>query len=1000
GVLHLVPVAPRLLDREEPPWGSAEYINFQSRRTAGVEQCKLRTMMVNKNHYLVIFISILLSNFSSTKPIEQQQQTFAIEPQTTTLIDLLSKSEEHSKLLQLIQITRLVPLINSLTQATLFAPTNQALDSSELVGKLQQDNQQLELRQTLLYHLLNFTLPDSIPTESTQSLDSLLFPVPFNADQEVPLLGHQPQKLRIIQRDLTRFIGVNARGQGGISLPDSSEFQNATNGIMIPIQSILSLPPSLKTIIKTHPELSTYSEILPDQFLDQLELLPHLTLFAPQNSAWNNLSSIELDYLKSNFSADDSIKLFRLATADNVLGNEGIGYSDLLRHESDNHKGHSFDLLSIDGNHLSIGFDRTSKQLSINGSEIVEQDILASNGVLHILPNLLIPSGNNPLELTAEKYLIGLNCTKFVSLFRQANLSTPYLDNQRGDDQKGYTILAVRDDVLGSSTSSIEEYKRFENSVDRLNNNDTESLSKSLKYHVIEGNYLMEDLKDGLLLKTELKFGGESKQRIPVSVATKGQSISMKSSIIGFGGANVVGGDPVKIGNTVIYILSQIVQPPSDLIQVALSDIRFSTGVASIFSAKLDHEFKNISQLTYLMPTNKAFSNLGLIMDYLLLEKSKSDLIQVLRYHGILELVYLNELKIGNSQRYPTIEGSELYITVHSSNNVSVHGPTIGGVALNGERQDSEVLNKRDKLIENGSMQFINQVELPSGVNIGIRKLMMGAKATTMLELIQSSNLSWILDYGSPPPSPSSKNSNQGEEIINLGRGYTILCPSDTAFTQVNLTYYLEDRSRLESLIRQHIIPVYPDDDEFNSKEGVIRGDLKSFEPLYIKDGLIYPTLLSIKEGGNSRYGDISFRSNKNHPKSSLDDKEDHEDQFDRKWLVGIKGAQSKNGLHDSSRIINFGRASPKIIPSSLSSSSSNDQVSFAGGVLLLDMVLEPYYPSFWDRIGKFILVSCVFFFLLSGLAFFGWKGWKKYVDLQNKNKSTNGYLVVEPMEE
>ncbi|KAI9601824.1 hypothetical protein KEM48_001110 [Puccinia striiformis f. sp. tritici PST-130] len=880
--------------------------------------------MVNKNHYLVIFISILLSNFSSTKPIEQQQQTFAIEPQTTTLIDLLSKSEEHSKLLQLIQITRLVPLINSLTQATLFAPTNQALDSSELVGKLQQDNQQLELRQTLLYHLLNFTLPDSIPTESTQSLDSLLFPVPFNADQEVPLLGHQPQKLRIIQRDLTRFIG---------------------------------LPPSLKTIIKTHPELSTYSEILPDQFLDQLELLPHLTLFAPQNSAWNNLSSIELDYLKSNFSADDSIKLFRLATADNVL---------------DNHKGHSFDLLSIDGNHLSIGFDRTSKQLSINGSEIVEQDILASNGqVLHILPNLLIPSGNNPLELTAEKYLIGLNCTKFVSLFRQANLSTPYLDNQRGDDQKGYTILAVRDDVLGSSTSQLK------------NTND-----------------LRIRFKRWVTLKTELKFGGESKQRIPVSVATKGQSISMKSSIIGFGGANVVGGDPVKIGNTVIYILSQIVQPPSDLIQVALSDIRFSTGVASIFSAKLDHEFKNISQLTYLMPTNKAFSNLGLIMDYLLLEKSKSDLIQVLRYHGILELVYLNELKIGNSQRYPTIEGSELYITVHSSNNVSVHGPTIGGVALNGERQDSEVLNKRDKLIENGSMQFINQVELPSGVNIGIRKLMMGAKATTMLELIQSSNLSWILDYGSPPPSPSSKNSNQGEEIINLGRGYTILCPSDTAFTQVNLTYYLEDRSRLESLIRQHIIPVYPDDDEFNSKEGVIRGDLKSFEPLYIKDGLIYPTLLSIKEGGNSRYGDISFRSNKNHPKSSLDDKEDHEDQFDRKWLVGIKGAQSKNGLHDSSRIINFGRASPKIIPSSLSSSSSNDQVSFAGGVLLLDMVLEPYYPSFWDRIGKFILVSCVFFFLLSGLAFFGWKGWKKYVDLQNKNKSTNGYLVVEPMEE
>jgi uncharacterized surface protein with fasciclin (FAS1) repeats len=206
----------------------------------------------------------------------------------------------------------------------------------------------------------------------------------------------------------------------------------------------------------------------------------------------------------------------------------------------------------------------------------------------------------------------------------------------------------------------------------------------------------------------------------------------------------VVGGDPIQLGKTVIYIF-----PPSDLVQVALSDICFSTGVASLFLAKLDYLLKAVPEFTYLMPTNKAFAKLGLIKDYLLLEKSRPDL-QVVKYHAVTEVIYLNKLKMGTSQWYPTLEGTELYIPKLASHNVTLHKPTVGGKALKRETQDSKVINRRDLLIENGSMQSIDQVELPGGVNIGLRKLMMGAKATTMLELIQASNLSWILDSGIP----------------------------------------------------------------------------------------------------------------------------------------------------------------------------------------------------------------------------------------------------------
>lgn len=958
-----------------------------------------------------LFLTIFTITTSLAKQITFKQPTTTATTTNTTLIDLLANSTQHDKLLHLIQIARLVPTINSLNNATLFAPTNTAIDQSQILSKylqLQQDNLQLELRQTLLYHLLNRTLPHhSFPTDSPQLIDTLLFPLPpDHSSTDDHLLGkNQPQKLRIVSRDQLRYIGVDPRGQAGIPLPPSEQFQNATNGgILIPIQSILTPPPSIKTLISTTPELSTYATILPGGLLQQLDRLPHLTLFAPHNKAWDHLSPIELAYLKSNFSADDSLKLFRQASVAHVLAPEGIGYSHLLRSESLNHP---LVLLSIDGNHLSIKLDPNSNHLSINGSEIIEQDILASNGVLHIVPNLLIPDGDNPLQLTPEKYLLALNCTKFVSFFRQVNLSSTYLTNQFSD--KSYTILAVRDDVLwATSWSSSSSIRPIESSVDRLHTNDTQDLKKSLTYHVIEGKYLVDDLHDGMLLRTELQFQGSStsKQRIPVSVSSSDaqglllRSKSSKSPIIGFGGANVVGGDPIQVGNTVIYILSQIVEPPADLLQVALSDIRFSTGVASIYSAKLDEELKAVPELTYLMPTNKAFAKLGLIMDYLLLEKSKPDLIQVLKYHAVTEVIYLNELKIGSSQRYPTLEGTEVYMSKLGSHNLTVHGPTMGGVALNGESRDSQVLNTRDVLVENGSMNFIDQVELPSGLNIGLKKLMMGAKAATMLELMQASNMSWILQ----------------EPTGRIGRqGYTILCPTDAAFTKINLTYYLEDRLRLEALVRQHIIPTHASDDDSDElKEGLSREPLP-FEPLFLDDGVVYGTLLSTNEGGWSAYGDVSFRATSGVGRTSdwtWDSDSDGDDDGSSdggsgdktskgRWMVGIHGARGSNGKHDSARVVNYGRASP-LLPSLLSDHHLDHRVvAPGGGILLLDMVLEPYVPAFWRRIGWYILLSALLLLVVLATFVGLWKGWKYHLLLKSRRDSTPvGYHVVEPMEE
>lgn len=109
---------------------------------------------------------------------------------TTTLVDALSSDPEFTTLIHLLQRTKLIPTLNKLNGSTLFAPTNDAFararqnqpallpdslylnnlspdysrdneDRENSQGNLLPDNVLFPLRQTLLYHILNFTLPEA-----------------------------------------------------------------------------------------------------------------------------------------------------------------------------------------------------------------------------------------------------------------------------------------------------------------------------------------------------------------------------------------------------------------------------------------------------------------------------------------------------------------------------------------------------------------------------------------------------------------------------------------------------------------------------------------------------------------------------------------------------------------------------------------------------------------------------------------------------------------------
>lgn len=178
-------------------------------------------------------------------------------------------------------------------------------------------------------------------------------------------------------------------------------------------------------------------------------------------------------------------------------------------------------------------------------------------GVIHTVPSLLLPSGS--LSLTAEKYLIALNATRFVSLLRSVNLSH-YVQIPSDDvnaleslARPSYTILAPKDEVLTSS--SVSDNWRWWNSLPEPG---SKALKEVLEYHILKGKWTPGDLQDGMLLGTELrgdKLKG-ARQQLVVSVQTpdkpddkddpfrprsRDKKPAKKPGIVGFGGASVIG---------------------------------------------------------------------------------------------------------------------------------------------------------------------------------------------------------------------------------------------------------------------------------------------------------------------------------------------------------------------------------------------------------------------------------------------------------------------------
>lgn len=305
----------------------------------------------------LLFASVSSLSYGSQFPLSSNVHTTS-----TTLVDLLSADPDYLQLLRLLQRTRLIPTLNRLNGTTFFAPTNDAVkryslwddflaipddhpsfsNEYEPIGS-SVDNINEKVRQTLLYHILNYTLPSFPPQESEiATYNTLHFPrIPVSPPSKHPppappwipvpggSLNNESQRLRAALRsssssssfEPTAYINVDAWGEGGT--PVVKPAVQGTDCLLVGINDVLEPPPSLAAILRNTPALSYLSYLLPESVMNDMANSPGLTVFLPEDDAWGDLHPVVKKYLEGPFATRDLRWIAGMHMAEGALG-----YSD------------------------------------------------------------------------------------------------------------------------------------------------------------------------------------------------------------------------------------------------------------------------------------------------------------------------------------------------------------------------------------------------------------------------------------------------------------------------------------------------------------------------------------------------------------------------------------------------------------------------------------------------------------------------------------------------
>jgi transforming growth factor-beta-induced protein len=297
-------------------------------------------------------------------------------------------------------------------------------------------------------------------------------------------------------------------------------------------------------------------------------------------------------------------------------------------------------------------------KVMINDAAVTKADIMASNGVIHVIDTVLLPK-----DIVDTAVADG----RFKTL-AAALTAAGLVDTLKG---KGpFTVFAPTDDAFAKLPKGTLETL--------LKPESKKVLTDILTYHVASGSLLAADVVKKSLIDTV--------NGIPVKVKVDGSKVFIND-------AQVVITD-IKTSNGVIHVIDSVILPPKDIVDTAVADGRFKTLATALTAAGLVDTLKGKGPFTVFAPTDEAFAKLPAgTLTALLADKAK--LTAILTYHVVSGRVMAADVVKLTSAN--TVNGKPVTIKVDG-----------GKVYIN----DAQVIIT-DILTSNGVIHVIDKVILP-----------------------------------------------------------------------------------------------------------------------------------------------------------------------------------------------------------------------------------------------------------------------------------------------
>jgi transforming growth factor-beta-induced protein len=338
------------------------------------------------------------------------------------------------------------------------------------------------------------------------------------------------------------------------------------------------------------------------------------TVFAPTNAAFAKLPAGTLDTL---LKPENKQQLIDILTYHVVAGK--VLAADVVNLTS---------AKTVNGAEVKITVSGSS--VKVNDSNVTATDIVASNGVIHVIDAVLLPPApvmpptGAAAQATKDIVDTAVGAGDFKTLVA-AVTAAGLVDTLKGDGP--FTVFAPTDAAFAKlPAGTVESLLKPENK---------KQLTDILTYHVVAGKVLAADVVK--LTSAKTVQGEEVK-------------ITVKDGKVMVNDANVVATD-VMASNGVIHVIDSVIMPPSmtmqaapqvlptapakpvNIVETAVAAGNFKTLAAALEAAGLVNTLKG-GKWTVFAPTDEAFAKLPAgTVEELLKPENKNTLRDVLLYH-------------------------------------------------------------------------------------------------------------------------------------------------------------------------------------------------------------------------------------------------------------------------------------------------------------------------------------------------------------------------------